>query len=162
MKLLNPFAGYRYAAGHLLYHAAFFIGSFTVMIFGNEQQELDEFNCGDKICNEILEYKYKEEALYAIWFLRCAHAVVIVLQAISYKLDNYNPENKKLLKVEPDRDRPPTEIELIDSVRSLAKEEPEPTKIGHLPPPISLTDPIEQYDFPINSASDSPNLSTQR
>ena len=79
MKLPNPFAGYRHAAGHLLYHLVFFIGSFTVMIFGNEQQELDDFDCEEKVCDEIPEYKYKEQALYAINLLRYAHAIVVVL-----------------------------------------------------------------------------------
>ena len=44
MKLLNPFAGYIHASGHLLYHAAFFLGSFTVEIFGDERTELSEFD----------------------------------------------------------------------------------------------------------------------
>ena len=56
MKLLNPFAGYRHAGGHLLYHLAFFIGSWMVPIFGDEKKELEEFDCGDNACDTIPEY----------------------------------------------------------------------------------------------------------
>ena len=72
------------------------------MIFGNEQQELDDFDCEEKVCDEIPEYKYKEQALYAINLLRYAHAIVVVLQAASYGFDNYTPSLKEKVQVQPE------------------------------------------------------------
>ena len=47
MKLLNPFAGYRAASGHLLYHVVFFLASFSINIFGNEIDYVKNFNADE-------------------------------------------------------------------------------------------------------------------
>ena len=44
MKLLDPFGGYKLADGHPIYHVVFFLGSFTVILFGNEQKMQDDFD----------------------------------------------------------------------------------------------------------------------
>ena len=37
MKLLDPFAGYRLASGHPIFHLAYFVGSWTVNYFEHEE-----------------------------------------------------------------------------------------------------------------------------
>lgn len=41
MKLLDPFAGYRLASGHSLFHISLFIGSYLVPLFGEEGFDSD-------------------------------------------------------------------------------------------------------------------------
>ena len=50
MKLLDPFAGYKLANGHPLFHFAFFVGSFMVNVYSAPEkwyqgtvEEFDEF-----------------------------------------------------------------------------------------------------------------------
>ena len=40
MKLLDPFAGYRLASGHPVFHLAYFVGSWSVDYFKNEEEFL--------------------------------------------------------------------------------------------------------------------------
>ena len=47
MKLLNPFAGYRAASGHLFYHVVFFLASFSINIFGDEISQVRNFDDAD-------------------------------------------------------------------------------------------------------------------
>ena len=42
MKLLDPFAGYRLASGHPLFHVALFVGSFMVAVFGKDGSSSEE------------------------------------------------------------------------------------------------------------------------
>lgn len=49
MKLLDPFAGYRLASGHYLFHIALFAGSYCVLAVGEEgfdssKDIIDAFN----------------------------------------------------------------------------------------------------------------------
>ena len=88
MKLLNPFAGYRYISGHILYHAAFALGSILVVIFGQKElQELPE----DASDDEVLANETMEETLFAVNVLRVAHVLVIILQSLAIACDRYTP-----------------------------------------------------------------------
>ena len=65
MKLLNPFAGYRAASGHILYHVVFFLASFSINIFGNEISEARNFDDSNASESEIEAHDYLSTAVFA-------------------------------------------------------------------------------------------------
>ena len=92
MKLLNPFAGYRAASGHLLYHVVFFLASFSINIFGNEIDYVENFVEDEASQEEIEAHDYLSTAVFAAKLLRYCHVVVVVLQIFCFLLDNYEPK----------------------------------------------------------------------
>ena len=92
MKLLNPFAGYRAASGHLLYHVVFFLASYSINIFGNEMEYVENFVADEASVEEVEAHDYLETAIFAAKLLRYCHVVVVVLQIFCFLLDNYEPK----------------------------------------------------------------------
>ena len=92
MKLLNPFAGYRAASGHLLYHVVFFLASYSINIFGNEIEYVENFVADEASPEEVEAHDYLETAIFAAKLLRYCHVVVVVLQIFCFWLDNYEPK----------------------------------------------------------------------
>ena len=92
MKLLNPFAGYRAASGHLLYHVVFFLASFSINIFGNEMEYVKDFVKDGASQEEIEAHDYLATAVFAAKLLRYCHVAVVVLQIFCFWLDNYEPK----------------------------------------------------------------------
>ena len=64
MKLLNPFAGYRAASGHLLYHVVFFLASFSINIFGDEIDYVRNFTADSASEEEIEAHEYLSTAVF--------------------------------------------------------------------------------------------------
>ena len=60
---------------------------------------MDEFDPENASDEERIAYDYKERSLYAINVLRVAHAIVMILQAASYSLNNYNPTVKEQVEI---------------------------------------------------------------
>ena len=60
MKLLDPFAGYKLANGHPLFHAAFFAGSFMVNVYSDPDKwymgTVEEF---DELIRDGEDYQRK-------------------------------------------------------------------------------------------------------
>ena len=83
MKLLNPIKGYLLASGHPFYHVAFFLGSYGVWLFSDEQSKLDNFD--PSTATEIEKDAWEEEMLImdALKLLRYAHLIVFGLAIIA-------------------------------------------------------------------------------
>ena len=75
MKLLNPFAGYRYVSGHVLYHLAMLLGSFTVNYF----EEPDELRIDDEGEDQSLAEEFKDHTEGAIRLVRWTHLICVIL-----------------------------------------------------------------------------------
>ena len=99
MKLLNPFAGYRAASGHIFYHVVFFLASFSINIFGNEIRLVKEFDYELASESEIEAHDYLETAVFAAQLLRYCHALVVALDVACYILDNWEPSLEKRAKI---------------------------------------------------------------
>ena len=104
MKLLNPFAGYRAASGHIFYHVVFFIASFSINIFGDEISRSRDFDPTNSSAEEIEAMEYLSTAVFGAQLLRYCHAAVIVLQIVCYILDNYEPSLEEKIKAKAEVD----------------------------------------------------------
>ena len=67
MKVLDPFAGYRLASGHPIFHVSLFIGSYTATTLVHRS------------VNDTIESSF--------WVLRWSHCLLFILALVSFICD---------------------------------------------------------------------------